>query len=383
MKNITTGIDRLLNIVEERKKISAEKAAKELNLGKDVIEEWAELLEQEKIVTLTFKFSKMQIEAKKITEKTVFNSAKQITAQKEAFSRKIEATIKAIDNETAGFDQVKAEFEKIQGHIKTELETVRKEMKELERFDSLKKTIEKNIVGQKKDYETFTKAYDKEIEDFEKKYVESVEKLKNEQKTLSNLQNTIVELRSDKIEIEKIINESINKLKTVASEANSHLSALRTTEKTINKLKKDIEGLSSNIEVSRAKNLKILTRIVGDKREKIEKEHESLLSGAQMKISHLKDYADAGEKIYEKFSSKFMKKIKTGDLITEIKDEKDALRNELIELNKKVQLFSALKSGKDVKEKFEKIEKKIFSYEEKKRKLSEKINGLLGLIKSN
>ncbi|MBN1175436.1 hypothetical protein JXA48_02215 [Candidatus Woesearchaeota archaeon] len=381
MKNITTGIDRLLQLVEERKKISAETAAKELNLGKDVIEEWAEILEQEKIVNLSFKFSKMHIEAKKITERTVFDSAKQISSQKEAFHRKIESTIKSIDNESAGFEEIRSEFEKIQGHIKDELETVRKEMKELEHFDALKKNIEKDIQTQKKDYELFTKAYDEEMKTFEKNYSSSIEKLKKEQDTLKKLQDSIVGLRSDKQEIEKIIKESLQRLKDVEKKADEQIVDMKQTEKTIDKLKKEIDGLSTNIKVSRAKNLKTLAKIVGEGRERITKDHENLLKNAQSKVTELKDYADAGEKIYKKFSDKFMKKIETGDLISEIEKEKNDLKDELIELDKKVQTFNALKGSVEVKDQFKEIEAKIFSYEEKRHKLSDKINKLLGMMK--
>jgi len=206
--------------------------------------------------------------------------------------------------------------------------------------------------------------------------------LKKEQDNLKKLQDSIIGLRTDKQEIEKTIKTSLEKLHEVEKKSDKQLDDMKQTEKVIFRLKKDIDSLSTNIEVSRANNLKTLAKIVGEGREKITDSHERLLKNAQSKLSELKDYANAGEKIYAKFSDKFMKKIKTGDLITEIEKEKNNLRNELISLDKKVQVFDAIKRSADVKKQFKDIEAKIFSYEEKRHKLSEKINKLLGLIRT-
>ncbi len=70
MKNITTGIDRLVQLIHDNEKITSEKAAKELGIAKDVVEDWIELLEQEKVVSVTYKFNKMTVEERKIDEET-------------------------------------------------------------------------------------------------------------------------------------------------------------------------------------------------------------------------------------------------------------------------------------------------------------------------
>ena len=69
MSKIQTGIDRLVDLLNERKKLSTQQASDILNVEKEVVEEWAELLEQENLATLTFKFSKTFIELKSIDSK--------------------------------------------------------------------------------------------------------------------------------------------------------------------------------------------------------------------------------------------------------------------------------------------------------------------------
>lgn len=381
MKNITTGIDKLLQLVQDAKKISSEEAAKQLNLGKDVIEEWAELLEQEKIVKLTFKLSKMYIEARKLNEHVVLESAKKVRSERDAFNRKIEATIKSLDRDTAGFEEVKKEFEKVQLKIKDELETVRGEMKELEHYNSLKQNIDAEIEEQKKDYAAFTQTYDEQITQFDKDYEQLVAKLKREETNIKEFQDKIDGLRKDKESVEATINKSLEELKNVSSDLDGQIKQLKLTEQNVQDVRKKIDNLTMNIDQTKKKNIQRLAKIVGLKREKIEEQQDALLREAKERLNQIKDYADGGKKIYEDFSDLFKKKIETTDLIANIEKEKYQLRNELLDLQKKVNMFSLVSKSKTLKEQFGDIEKTIERYEERKHLLVEKIHDLLGFIK--
>jgi predicted ArsR family transcriptional regulator len=189
MKNITTGADKLVQLISEKKRVSLDDAAKQLGVDKEVLREWAEFLEQEQHISIEYKLSKTWLIEKQISKKEVINVAKEFLSEKEAVQRKIDAIIQNLDSETAGFEKVKAEFKKIHEHIKSEIETVKQESKELERFEYLRKNVDKDIEQQKKEFESklaeYRQAIDKETAKFskiqetvdsQKKRVEELEK---------------------------------------------------------------------------------------------------------------------------------------------------------------------------------------------------------------
>ncbi|MCF7799118.1 hypothetical protein K9M74_04395 [Candidatus Woesearchaeota archaeon] len=381
MKNITTGIDKFVQLIHDHKKLTSERAAKLLGVSKDVVEDWIELLEQEKVVSVSYKFSKMYVEERKIDEETVKVSAKQALSEKDAFERKIDATIKAIDNETSGFETVRREFATVQGRIKDELETVRKEMKELEHYDELKKNISKDIAEQQEVYKKFIQEYNNQLDSFDKAYQQSVEDLKKEETKLEVFETKVGELRYSKDEIEKTIQHSLKELKAVSDNLTSEMKNIQGTEERITKIKKDLLSITNNIEENKQQNIKKLGKLVGSKREEIERQQDTLLKSAKIKVEEVKNYADMGKKIYDSFENLFSKKIKTGDLISDLEHEKDSLKKELEVLKKKVEAFNAIDKELAVQKKLGDIEETLESYEKRKQALSQKISSLINFIR--
>jgi predicted transcriptional regulator len=56
--SVTTGVDALLQLLKERKKISLSEAAKELKLKESAIKQWVDFLVEEKIIGIEYKFTK-------------------------------------------------------------------------------------------------------------------------------------------------------------------------------------------------------------------------------------------------------------------------------------------------------------------------------------
>jgi len=55
--NITTAVDSLVELVNDKKRISLEDASKELGLPEHILNEWANFLEEEGVITIDYKFS--------------------------------------------------------------------------------------------------------------------------------------------------------------------------------------------------------------------------------------------------------------------------------------------------------------------------------------
>ncbi|MFP4118610.1 MAG: hypothetical protein ACLFTH_00990 [Candidatus Woesearchaeota archaeon] len=345
------------------------------------MEEWAELLEQENIVQLSYKVSKMYIEAKEQTKDDVVKAAKEVYSERDALQRKVDAAIRAIDKDTSGFEEVRKEFDVIQKSIKDELEKVRKESEELEHYDSLKKNLGKELQEQKKVFDKFRKEYDEQIKEFQRKYDTSIKELRNEEEEIKKYQKNIEQLKKDRSRVEKKINDSIKELKDISKDFDNQLEAIHGSEKKISRIKKSISKLSTNIDEVKAKNLKVLAKKVGERREEIEAKQKALVDDAQLKVKEIKGYIGTGQKFYEHFKGAFMKKIKTRELIDNIEKEKQELKNELVKLQKRISAFTISKNNSNVKKEFDDIEKLFEQYSKRKSKLVEKINYLLSYVR--
>ena len=97
MTSIKTGVDKLVELISQKKRISVDEASKSLGVGKDLIQEWAEFLEEEGVVMIEYKLSTIWINEKRITRDDVINTAKEVMSEKEAFSRKIDVVSDAVE----------------------------------------------------------------------------------------------------------------------------------------------------------------------------------------------------------------------------------------------------------------------------------------------
>lgn len=63
--NITTAVDSLVNLVKEKGMVSLEDASKILKIPENIINEWATFLEEEKLISIEYKFTTPYLVAKK------------------------------------------------------------------------------------------------------------------------------------------------------------------------------------------------------------------------------------------------------------------------------------------------------------------------------
>jgi len=87
-----------------------------------------------------------------------------------------------LDTETIGFEEVRRHFADIQSHIKTEIDTVKTELDELQRYETLKKNLDKDIMQQKKDYDAMIEKYMADLKLQEDKYLGLINEIEKEKR---------------------------------------------------------------------------------------------------------------------------------------------------------------------------------------------------------
>jgi len=371
MKNITTGADRLVQLISEKKKITLDEAAHILNVEKDVLREWAEFLEQDNYISIDYNFSKVWLEEKHITEKEVINVAKEISSEKEALERKIEAVIHSLENETSGFEKVKAEFEKIHEHIKNEIETVKKESLELEHFETLKTNIDKEIEQQQKEYQDKLKEYKESLLKESDNLFKIQTKLDDKKKILSDVVTKIENMEEKRLAAAKEMQKFQDELNKNKKEFGAIADEIRALDSLATKTQKNIDKINNG-------ELGKLLKIVDEDSKRIKETQDDLLIRVREKMNKLQGKMDTGSKIFNKFENTIMKKVKTEKMIDSIEKDKEDLIKNLSELKKKVHSFTVLKKDSNVRKEMKEIEKKILEFEEQKKEV---VGGFEKLVK--
>lgn len=381
MKNITTGADRLVQLIAEKKKVSLDDATKILNVNKDVIKEWAEFLEQEKHINIDYKFSKMILEEKHITKKDVINAVKEIESEKEAFERKIDAIIQGLEGDTEGFERVKLEFNKIHEHIRKEIDTVKEESKELERFNYLKNNIDKEITHQRKNYETQVKEYHDSLISHMDNFDKIKSELNKQNEKMDKVSKNIEELHSKRSEIHSTIEDGHKQLDELDKELGLRGAEFKKALKGIAEAKKQITNAQETIDQLRTKKLDKVINMVNETSKVISSKLESTEQETKDRVERIKAHAKQGSDYYQNFESVIKKNIKAEEMMDAIDKGKDQLLAELNSLKKKVKEFDFLKKHSDIKSDIIAIEKKLRDFTKKKDDLNDKVNKFFGYIK--
>ena len=123
--NIETGVDKLVDIIERKKRVSINEAADELGVSIPVVQEWADFLEDEGLITIEYKLSRTYLCERKLNKKEIEKKAKEYSSKKDAFTRKVEMALKSMERESAGFDRIKEEFKKLHESIGSDIDAVR------------------------------------------------------------------------------------------------------------------------------------------------------------------------------------------------------------------------------------------------------------------
>ena len=381
--NIKTGVDKLVDLVSEKKKVNIDDAAKKLGVGKNVVQEWAEFLEEEGLVTLEYSLSKVWITEKKITKEDVLSNAKEVSSSKDALARKIDVAITALQEETTGFETVRKEFINIQSHIKDEIGVVKKQLVVLERYESLRKNLDKDIDKQKGDYEAFVKDAQEKLKLESQKYEELKEVIEKERKNLDQYSQKLDELRKLRSDYERTLSSLKDSLKNIDAVMGDYKRRFEDSDKTINIYKTALDKL--NMEISERKG-SLLTKKLAELKaneDRLFKNQLEIENEIKQGISSFQSYSSVGDKVHKSFDGYFTKNIATERLIAEIENDKTDLTKDLESLKQKVLSFTLMTNNSTIRSELKELSYQLDSFEHKKLSIRYKIEKLVSMIKGS
>ncbi|MFA5105669.1 MAG: hypothetical protein WC506_01790 [Candidatus Micrarchaeia archaeon] len=264
---ISTGVDNLIRLIHEKGKVELKAASQELSLAPETVESWAKVLEEEGIIRIEYKFTKVYLTwvsaaAPAIEQKaaalesrksqissdigsrlaTVRESKDDLASLRESFERvykaldpkngRLSAKTEELKKMESGLDNIYEKYADRISKIRASVKSVEKQLAQVESGGFSKPKIAgiinqatEDLAKAKLEFTTVSSSLDSEISSFESnvisKKVEIEEEIKSSQDTMAKI-NAVADRRD---EIQLII-DTISDLERRRDKLESSLEAL-------------------------------------------------------------------------------------------------------------------------------------------------------------
>lgn len=381
---IETGVDKLVNLVKKAGRISVADAAEKLGISEDIVEEWADFLDEEGIISIDYKFATAYLQEKKLSNKETKEKENEFKKRKDIFVRKADIIIKSLDKESTTFKTAKDQFEKIKSEIGSEVEHVRSEVEELEKYEEAKKNLDAELIKQKHDYAGKIKELESMMEKEKKKYKEIMNEIfteeKEVEKSIKNEECYVEQLDEKEMLMEKKVENFkivIGKMEERLKEGNQ---SIYHEKEHIGRLKKLAKTMQEEVEAERKKAMDLVEESKIKESDIVEAESE-IIRKIKEKGKNIKSDVKKGKEVSGKFEKFFNKKLKVYKMMTDLEHQKHDLQLELNQLVKKAQGFAVSSKSGDAKAYARELDKKFNEISEKKSDYEKHIKDMTSLLK--
>lgn len=366
MAKIETGVDKLVELVLAKKKISVDAASKELGVSKEVVHEWAEFLEEEKIISVEYSLSKTYLVERKLSKKDVETKAVQYEDKKEAFIRKVDSTLNQLTTDAAGFEEIKNSYNDLKDDIGGEIDQVKHELDELRHYEELKRSMDSEIMKQRVDYEKMVEGVHSKLLAEEQRYKSLTKDIHDQESKLDSRIKEVQDLK-DK---EKSLQTRLDALKGVVESINTRISGEEKTltedQYRLQRLRELSRQIEKELQYKATKELEPLIKASEKHKDKIFKIQETIINKVKDKKDKISTYEKQGDAVLSKFDVFFKKREKTEDMLINLEKQKKDMENELVELKKKAEAYNLLKSNKSIKKHMQELQASYDKFIKKK-----------------
>lgn len=123
---ITTGVDSLVRLVKQKRKVELPEASSLLNIPEDTIEEWARVLEEEGIIRIEYRLARIFLVWVPPTAEEIAEEKESFYREKEEIVKEIEKIRKRMPTQEKEVAELKNTFENAYKRIKSRLEELEK-----------------------------------------------------------------------------------------------------------------------------------------------------------------------------------------------------------------------------------------------------------------
>lgn len=380
MANIETGVDKLVALVAREKKIEVGEAAKRLNVDTAVVQEWAEFLEEEGLVSIQFSLSKTFIVERRLSKDEVVTKDKEYEGRKEAFVRKVDAALKRLEDESAGFESIKKEYDNVKEHIGDEIEAVKEEIEQLRHYEGLKRSIDQDILKQRVEYQRTIDDIHSRLTAEEKRYDKIVGEIGSETKALEREHAEFGDIKREEQDLLKRIQALQDIIKTITTRLDSQSKSVSSHEDRLKTLRTLAEKLRQDLIEKRKRELEPMLKVSNDQAERIMRIQEDIVGKVKQNRDRMQDFEHQSKEISEKFERFFQRRLEIERLIKDTDASHGEIQEGLNELVRKAKAFDLTAKGASVQEHVRALEGQFKDIEHKRGAFTGKLERLRNYI---
>lgn len=338
---IETGVDKLISLIKKEGRLALDDVAKRLKVSPKLVLEWADILEEEGVVSIEYKLSKTYIVPKKFSKKEIENKEKEYKTKKEAFISKADSLLNAIQTEALGLKELKKQYLELKEIIGDEIHAIEDQFKELEHYETIKKTLDRDIIQQKIDLNNFIADIDRKLKRQEERCRDILEAAKEE---------------------ERYIERTTEKIKKtdgrIESERELHLERLQMLKDFIEEVRRGVYETENRLEP--------LIKAAKEHEERIKSIQNDLILKVKERNKEIKSYSSKEAIIEKKLQDFFAKKNRIEEIIHKLEKERHQLLLDIENFKSKIRTFNLAVSETDVKKHLKELEEKTKELENEK-----------------
>ena len=372
---ITTGVDQLVQLLRERKRISLAEAAKQLAVPRELVEEWTDFLEERGLVKLEYKFTTPYLVYTKPTAETVRKTEKSFQNKREAFQRQVESTLRVIQQHAAGLLDVKQHLDRLNAEIEEKVKHIREELQALERFDTLKKDLRKELI---QEYEAQRKKLDQltqRMEQTDKQLAEKLKEVHGAYARLDKAMEDLEEIQSFERKMKGTINDLRRELERLEKRRREDERVIQEEQKRIGLLRKTIQRLESQLQAYR-NQLRPLMAEYARMQKDWEKAKNDLLARIEERLKRISTHQSEAKRARERLEEYVKRKVEIDVLMDALTSEAEKLRGELLLLKQEAALLKTMKKNVSLDD-LEKRYEHVLTLKEKFEKKLEKLRSII------
>jgi len=382
MAHIETGVDKLVILIEKKKKISVDDAAKELGVSSVIVQEWADFLEEEGVISIEYSLSKVFLCEKKLSQKEIETKAKDYGDKKDAFTRKVETAMQTLELETKSFERLKEEFLKLKDSLGSEMNKIHDELTQIKQYESLKNNMDEEIAKQRTDYNTVLSGVEGRIRMDQEKYEDVIKHLEKEKESLEKEKANLADVAHEESAVKERLKVLTKVLETMDKKIDEETNVIGNAEKKIDALEKFAGKVEDEVKKKKNDLISPLLEMSYEHRDKILKIQDDIIARLKERKNEIDTLSTQGRDVAQKFEEYFSKKSKVEDLFKEIETSKADLKTEMEGLIEKAKSFNITSSSSEVKKHINELVLKYEEVEKKKHNMRKSMDKLVTILKT-
>ncbi|MFH1181602.1 MAG: hypothetical protein V1702_01465 [Candidatus Woesearchaeota archaeon] len=376
---ITTGVDKLVQLIMQKKRISIDEAAKELSVPKVLIEEWADFLEEREVIGIDYKLAKPFLVYKEMSKQETNDLAKQFEGRREGFLRRVDSVLQNLEQESDGIRRLKLQFADMTKELELKLGHVKEELQTLEQYEQMKKEVDNCIADEEKKFEQKKANAARQIEMHKNainRYLSFIEKtersLSNEEKTARKIMESEALLERRLLEQASALQKKVEGDKGKIAGVMGKISDFTELSK---KLQADLERQKSCIEP-----LLNESRAYEQSISEIRQKFLTKVTGANRNLKLSLSSEDV-KKVKEGFQRVFEKKDYAEKLINKLNSDLEGMKKEFRELSNEAMVVKLSTKSKKVADYVRDFEEKFNALDARKENFKKEVNTLSSVFK--